>query len=138
MSSTKMTIEQVRAWVQAAIADGWKAAPTYPAGPGRKGGEPVEQAATLRRDGWVAMAFARPQGWGLGWNEQAEITVWAPDELQVQVPLVYDWPALEDNATRCQYCGKSGKTVRISFAGRCCPPCRVEHVARVEPPGWCD
>ena len=36
----------------------------------------------------------------------------------------------------CFNCNKTGDTVRVGFAGRVCPACRVELAPELEGPGW--
>lgn len=126
------------AWRDLAIADGWTATPLY-------GHEPVDHAAKITHpSGFYGHVMTRPnkrpeneRDWSLG---SGEVTIWAPDRLQIRVPLVY--PGIEAliAATReCFNCNaKDVDTQRYSFAGRCCAKCRPEMERRHEGPGWCD
>lgn len=126
-----MTWDEVTAWTDAALADGWSSTPMYER-------EPEEQARILRSDGWYAMVFRRPQKGYMKYPE-CNVTVWGPDGLQIKVPTVYTRAALEAAIRTCQYCGAADvDTIRLSFAGRSCKPCRVKLAPTIEAPGWCD
>ena len=115
---------RLREWVQDAILDGWTTSPTYP------GHEPITTAVSLSKDGWRAQVIIRA-------NPADGISVWGPDRLAVLVPIKYGWKALQEGLTTCGYCQKRNTpTVRISFAGRCCPECRVALAPKLEYPGW--
>jgi hypothetical protein len=135
-------IEQVRAWRDAAIADGWTAQPTYPHT------EPVESAATLQRDGWLAMIFTRDRGpkearepRTRGYARfEAHVSVWAPDSMAIhEVPKVYSWDALQAGQRTCGYCQATDvDTSHVGFAGRCCAVCLPTVRPQVEYPGWAE
>lgn len=137
MSTLELTPMQATLWLREAVADGWKAEPLYP------NHERTEWAARLTRDGWTAHVFNRPErvlSWGSKAPREAKVTVWGPDDLQIDTPPVeYDWSALVAGLKVCSYCKRTvDKTIRIGFAGRTCSPCHAKHVAQVEYPGWCD
>lgn len=127
------SIAAALAWRDAAVADGWDVRPTYQH-------EDVDSAFTLERAGWKVSGLARrgaenepPLGGG-------EITVWAPDGLQIKVPIVYPGIAELDRMTRwCEHCGREDvHTRRVGFAGRVCDDCHPAVQAAVETPGWND
>jgi len=119
-----MTLAEVKAWVAAAKADGWSCEGTY------EPNESVEHAATLKRDGFHVLTIMRSE-------TQASISAWGPDELHIEVPVIYDFDELRAGVNRCGYCGDRRKpTVRIGFAGRCCQECREKNVEFVETTGW--
>jgi len=107
--STAWTLEAVTAWREAALADGWTQSQTY-------AGWPVEQRATLTRDGWIALVSA--DGW-------ASVAAYGPDRCVVRVPTVYSWEALQEEQLICSECFTRGPTVRLVFATRVCPDCRT-------------
>jgi len=117
-----MTEEQVLRWIINAVADGWTIEPTYPH-------ESADKAASLDKEGYHALTLARSE-------LDVSISVWGSDELHVDVPETYDWDVMVRGTRICMYCGAVGNTVRIGFAGRCCPECREEHKAKVEFSGW--
>lgn len=123
-----VTKQEVIAWRLAAIEDGWNIEPTYKH-------EPVERAATLRKDGWVASTISRPPGSprpsSKGTNS---INVWGPDKLQIQPAIPYSWDALVAGLRTCHNCGAQDvDTTRYYFAGRICLECRK---ILKERPGW--
>lgn len=86
-------------WVSDAMEDGWDRTPTY-------AHETVLTACTLQRDGFkclVTMRLTEPDPkWVLG---DSEIYCWAPDTLQIPVPLVY--PGMQyfiDAVNTCPHC----------------------------------
>ena len=106
-SNKPARIEAVRAWRDAAIADGWRAAPIYDT-------EPMESAARLSREGWEAQVYSRDRGPEetreprfKGYiRYEADVHVWAPDAMAIhKVPEVYDWQKLTAGARTCGYCG---------------------------------
>ena len=126
-----MTLENVCAFRDAAIADGWTVKPMSPH-------ESVDTWARLTRDGYVMHAVARPPRFSYS-KPHASISIWAPDTLGVCVPETYSWNEIQRLATVCDNCMKEcEKTVRYSFAGRCCETCLPEMRAKYEQPGWDD
>lgn len=125
----QLTLEQVRAWRDAAIADGWDATPTYET-------ESIDRATRLRRDGWEAQVLTRddsPQ------SISATVHLWGPDGLAVRTGIAYDFDKLKAGLRTCMACKATDvDTQRYSFAGRCCAACRPEMARRTEQPGWCD
>lgn len=104
--------------------------------------ESAMTACTLTKEGFVAMAIMRPRGTDLKYvvltKDNATLNVWAPDDLAVDITAEYDWLAIKMSTRHCGYCKKVGRTVRIGFAGRCCPECREKYKAVVEYRGWAD
>lgn len=129
-----MTLESVHKWVADAIADGWTAEPTY------GNTEPIERAARLTRDGFVVQAITRPKGppqWAA--KDEVKLSVWGPDDLAVKAPATYSMAELQRQLHVCGECnGEFEKIVRLGFAGRVCPECRVRLAPTVEHKGWCD
>lgn len=124
-------VEAVRAFVQAAVADGWSIEPTYPTH------ESVESAARLKRDGYVLMVLSRDRGETSRYRYEAKVSGWGPDGLSIRVPKTYSWDAITSEPTTCRHCGATGvETFRYSFAGRACPVCVPGLRAMYERPGW--
>lgn len=126
-----LSVEQFR---DAAVADGWSIAPTYPSH------EPAEQAATLNRDGFIMMVLARPKSGGNtgNWTCSASVHIWGPDGMAIPPPPLYDWAKISAGVTTCGYCGAHPvKTERVGFAGRACPTCRPIEGAKL-PRNWAD
>lgn len=128
-------------WRDCALADGWSLEPTYQH-------EPAESHGTIAIDTRIGMfkghVMARPskrgeteRDWSLG---MGEVTVWAPDSLQIRVPLIY--PGIEAIIAMTRHCNNCHAddvdTQRYSFAGRCCAACRPEMARIHERPGWTD
>lgn len=119
-------LQECEAWRNAAIADGWLHKPTYAKSEGE------DRHCTLNREGYTAMINARD-------NRQCNVMLWGPDGLVIEPPNPYDWELITYRTHICEYCNQwFEKTVRIGFAGRCCPECRKKHVAEIEYPGWCN
>lgn len=117
-------VERITRWIEAAYTAGWSMRRTYD-------NEPIEQACTLERDGWKAMAFLRPNN--------VSLSVWGPDGLAIALTKEYDEQRLQAALRICSRCGTEDvETVRLGFAGRVCAPCRVKHAPDVERPGWYD
>lgn len=69
-------------------------------------------------------------------RDDARISIWGPDELQIKVPETYR-PLGKADLDTCAYCHRTGtKTARVSFAGRCCQDCLSEQRKELEYPGW--
>ena len=117
------TLKEAQTWRDEAIADGWSHSPIYKH-------EAEDTACHLEREGFVASVYVR--------NERGcHVCVWGPDTLAIEPPNPYDWNLVVYRTHICAYCGNYfDKTVRIGFAGRCCPECRKKHLAEVEYPGW--
>lgn len=128
-------IAAVRAWVAAAVADGWTIEPTYPC-------ESVERAARLRRDGWLAQVVMRDMRTETKpgkWKYEAQVHVWGPDGLCVDPGAVYSWADLVAGLRVCDQCGgRDVDTKRVGFANRVCAVCVPAARKRIERPGWCD
>ena len=134
----RLTIEDVRAWREAAIADGWSLAPMYPRH------EDATRAGTLTRDGFVIQAIARPAGSNIrthrsGGADEASLAGWGPDSLAIMVAVPYSFEALVTATRVCHSCKANDvNTFRVSFAGRVCAECLPGERTRLETPGWCD
>lgn len=112
-------LNAAKAFRDAAIADGWVPKQTYP------GGEPMESAASLERDGYKLMIFTRDKPTPNGkWKYQAEVNLWGPDRFAIKPPDVYDFVAITKNIRNCHYCKAADvETTRVGFAGRACTRC---------------
>ena len=130
----KITIKEVRAWVQAAKSDGWAVEATYPPS------ESEERAAKGTRERFVFQMIARPGVYARpvnGSRDDASVTVWGPDGLQIAVPSVYSFDKIKAALRRCLGCGKeSDGCERVGFAGRYCPVCIPSQRKVHEYPGW--
>lgn len=125
-------------WRENAVADGWSIEPTYPASldPNGNKGEDVNRAATLKREGFLAMVFTRTYPSG---HIEASVSVWGPDGLALPAFVEYSWDALVAGQRTCLECGATDvDTQRVNFAGRVCATCLPEARKRTEKPGWCD
>jgi hypothetical protein len=131
-------LEGVRNFVSDAVRDGWGIEQTYP------GREPVESAATLTRDGFKMMAFARDASGDerrvrSRTSYMASISIWGPDGLAINPPQFYDFDAIQAGVRFCEYCGaRDVSTHRVGFAGRACADCLPGQRKAQEYPGWCD
>ena len=130
------SLEEVRRWRAAALADGWSVEPTYKHAP-------VEQAANLNRDGFHVLLIARPKeskpAWMTSPKDEASLAVWGPDGLAISVDpgTGYSMAALQAGLRTCGYCMQADRdTRRVGFAGRCCSECLPAVHKRVEFPGW--
>ena len=134
-----MNKEKVLKFREDAIKDGWAHEPIY----GDQ--EPEEQAMSLKFQGFSMLIYARPgepgtarkvDGYPNGYHYS--VSIWGPDGLSIETPEAYSMSELESLMHKCRYCGSIGETVRINFAGRCCPSCREKYAPEAEPPGWAD
>lgn len=125
-------VADVRGWVAAAVADGWSIQPTYDT-------EPVESAATLRRDGYVAMVLMRDKS-DAGtrtYRYEAKVSAWGPDGLSIRPTLPYDWTTMTAALRTCNLChAEDVETFRYSFAGRCCAACIPQARKEYESGNW--
>lgn len=130
-------VEAVREYVEAAIADGWSARPSYK-------GEPQESAATLERDGFKMHTIARvrtiePYMRRNTPRYTAEVSIWGPDGAGVEPPPDYSFEAIQAGVRACPECGRTGvDTVRVAFANRACTDCAPALTAKLCKPGWCN
>lgn len=122
-------LEQVRAWRDAAIADGWHIEPTY----GHH--EDVSRAARLMRGGFVVQLITREN---VGqWKANVSLGGWAPDGMAISLPTVYDPAVFARSMRHCNYCHADDvETHRVGFAGRSCEACLPAQRALAEKPGW--
>lgn len=111
-------------WRKALLADGWLPEPIY----ADEYSDTV--SARFTRDGYNVSIFCKPDALS------DSMSCWGPDDLAITLPDTYDFDAIKTGAELCTSCGKRGKTVRIGFAGRVCPPCRKELAPSIEAPGW--
>jgi hypothetical protein len=124
-----LQLARVRAWVEAAVADGW----TRTASTGG--------LCDLNRGQWSALVITRVLAGFLGVSPryQAIIHLWGPDLLAVDPGEVYDWARLQRGLRHCYACGAMDvPTQRVGFADRVCAACLPALKARIETPGWCD
>jgi hypothetical protein len=128
--------EPVRAWIKAAVLDGWELSPLYPTTNGP--GEGEETAAKLTIGGWVCHAIKRPPGHKGTKVGRIDISVWDVEGISVHVPIPY--PGLSELALlmkRCHWCHKvSDTTTRVGFASRSCSECLGKARKEVEYDGW--
>jgi hypothetical protein len=125
-------IERVRAFVDAAVADGWSREATYTPS------ESIDRASKLKRDGFVIQVIARdnPEHEG-AYRYEASLNGWGPDGMVIRLPNDYDMEAIRAAVSRCSLCEKAAdKTYRYSFAGRCCEACLPAAKAAHEKHGW--
>lgn len=128
-------IAAVRAWRDAALADGWASTPAY-------ANEDEASACKLLRDGWYASVLTREARPGGAWDSRhwkywTHVSVWGPDRLCVVPPDPYSFDALVAGLRTCGACGKTDvDTQRVGFAGRCCVACLPEQRRLHEYPGW--
>ena len=129
----KQQYEKAIQWKTDAVADGWLIKPTYKI-------EPVESAATLERENFVAQIYTRyKESKPKEYQYDGSVSVWGPDRLAIDVQHPYSWKQLNDELRYCHSCNsKDVDTVRISFAGRCCKKCLPELRKTHEPSGWYD
>jgi len=111
-------------WIESCVADGWEKLIIYPGS--------SSESVKLIKDGFVIHIYG-PHSLGGG-----SIAAWGPDKFALELPDEYDWDVIQTNINLCSMCGKVGPTVGLGFAGRVCMGCRIENVARVEYPGWCN
>lgn len=131
-SNLEEHLESARQYRDAAAEDGWSIRGTY------EPSEPVDRAARLTRDGFVMQVITRDNsGQEYQKRYEASVHIWGPDGLAVAPPEFYDFAEIVARTRCCASCGKSDvKTVRFSFAGRCCEACLPELRRVHEQPGW--
>jgi hypothetical protein len=123
-------LDELRAWRDAAVADGWTLAPTYTS-------ESVERACRLTRDGYTVSILTRAgdeRSWPI-----AAINAWCPRNISLDHALKpeYDGAALIAGARFCPNCGAQDvDTVRIHFAMRSCEACVPSLRAEYEVGNW--
>ena len=125
-------MEEVRAWVTAAIVDGWTFEPTYKS-------EPAGRAVTLDKGDWKAMAVTREPLEGANRYPDASLIVWGPGEISVRHTFPYDWDKLVENLQVCSFCKKTfvGEPYRVMFADRACQTCGSVEQGKL-PHNWAD
>lgn len=124
-------IPEIRAWIAAAVADGWSHTTYFDS-------EPIESACRLAKDGFQVSILTRTLKPGGRWKYEAKASMWGPDGLVCGKPgTVYDWEQIKTLPRTCNYChAKDVDVQRIGFAGRCCEACLPKERARAERPGW--
>ncbi len=126
------TNEQITAWIDAAVADGWEVTPIY------GDHEGIATAAKLTRDGYVVNAFRRPPGFkGGAPRGEYNMSAWCPDRISLTLPDVYSFDGVVAATRVCSCCKKPDvPTQRVAFANRVCADCLAKERARLETPGW--
>lgn len=119
--------QEVIAWREAALADGWTIEPIST--------ESIETWGRIRNGEFLGHVLARRN---VGkWKYHAQVSLWGPDDLAIDPLRVYDWPQIEAGIRMCLACGKKDvDTQRVGFAGRCCADCLPEQQKKHEYPGW--
>jgi hypothetical protein len=116
------TLEAVKAFRDAAVADGWSIEPAY-------SGESTDSAAKLKRDGFIMQILTRDAG--------AEVHLWGPDGLAINPPAVYSFDEITKGLLQCGFCKNFvDKIHRVGFAGRSCIHCLAAAQKELEFPGW--
>lgn len=70
---------------------------------------------------------------------RAEVTIWGPDGLQIEVPEAYSMDTIRAALRVCMYCHRSDiNTQRVGFSGRVCADCLPEQRKQQEFRGWAD
>lgn len=143
-TNDKNVYDEVVAFRDAAIADGWSHHATYQ-------NEPEERASRLSKDGFTMRILTRSRdnevlnpAAGIHrtmhgkWKYEARVSVWGRDGLGISlIGPVYDMARIKAGLRRCDACrAEDVDTQRYSFAGRCCAKCRPDMAAKYEKPGW--
>lgn len=126
-------LDMVRAFVAAAIADGWQQGEYF-------AGESLDSACKLRRDGFTMSVLTRRNESANRWVFTAQVHAWGPDELALDLPDVYPgFEVVQAALLKCSQCKAEGVTTfRFAFAGRCCATCLPMARRKYETPGWAD
>ena len=122
-----LTNEMCAEWRDTLIADGWEVKPIY------EDSYDPDVSLKFNRDGFTIHLYRENNT--VGGNS---ISAWGPDGLSVRLPEYYNFESIKANLDLCSQCGNRGETVRLSFAGRVCPPCREKLKSQYEYRGWCD
>ena len=109
-------------WIESCVADHWEKLVVYP--------NSSSESVRLTRDGYLICIYG-PTSMGGG-----SISAWGPDQLALELPEEYDWNAIQAAVNHCSECDYIGHTVRLGFAKRVCPECRVRLIDKYEYPGW--
>lgn len=126
-------MDVIESFVAAAIADGWTLVEESRGCLRLEKPDPIfSHPGTIGPKGpWILMCWKIPS-----WQSQ-RLSIWAPDGLQITVPDVYDWAAIQERVRYCEECKRSDvDTFRYSFAGRACEECLPALKAEHERPGW--
>jgi hypothetical protein len=122
----------VRAFRDAAVADGWMIMPRYEY-------ESVDSSSYLEREGFHVAMVTRTRSPLENYQYEASIHIWGPDGLAVEVPEYYAMEAIREGLRRCRWCRQLvEQTVRVSFATRVCEACRPAAQQQLEYRGWCE
>lgn len=122
-----LTEQEIKDYQDALIADGFTVRPIY-----GKTYDPAH-SAEFKRDGYTVQIYRKADSSG------DHISIWGPPgDLAIEPFVPYNFAELERRTRICSKCGAEGETVRLGFAGRVCPACRVKYVDQVEYRGWCD
>lgn len=131
---------EVIAWRDTAVADGWVIEKVYDS-------EPMESYCRVKKDGFTAQIEARVtedmKQWfkhhTCKWAYCSCISIWGADGLCIETPMPYSFDAITKGLQTCSECGKTGiPTQRVGFANRVCEACAPALRAKIETPGWCD
>jgi hypothetical protein len=129
-SNDEADIASVRAFVAAAIADGWHQTQYYD-------NEPVDQSCKLSRDGFKMSVLTRDMKDG-SYRFWASVSAWGPDGMSIRLRSdIYNGDDFKAGLRRCCLCAAEDVDTEIySFAGRCCKACLPAARAQFERPGW--
>lgn len=116
------------AWAQeygmTAQADGWL---------------PERSSGWYTRDSFIMVIEAKETPKSPVGKYHAEVTIWGPDGLQIEVPETYDMDAIRAALRVCMYCHRTDiDTQRVGFAGRVCADCLPAQRKLQEFRGWAD
>lgn len=125
--------ESIEQWRKDAIADGWKAEPTYTT-------ESIESSTSLFKDGFYALVVTRaPDSHRKYWN--CRLNIWGPDGCAIEERFYFPYRMgkLQHGLTSCEVCHTTGnKTVKVGFANRCCEHCAPNLRKKIEVGRWAD
>ena len=104
-------------WIESCTADGWQVL------------EVDGHFTKLFREGYIIHVYSKSIC-------GESVSAWGPDQLALELPEEYDWETIQVNVNHCSECDYIGHTVRLGFANRVCPECRVRLIDKYEYPGW--
>jgi hypothetical protein len=130
LTNDEQEINEVSAFREAAIADGWEAQPGSAA-------ELIEDYAHLSKEGFKMHTMSRRLV-NSKFKFQASVHIWGPDGWAIGLlGPIYNWDEIKAGVRRCNECGAEDvETERYSFAGRCCAGCRPKMAAQHERGNW--
>jgi hypothetical protein len=110
-------MDKLDQWELDLLTAGWTATGIYT----RDGKYEPGHTAQFRRDGFTVQIYRFCD------SLSGHISGWGPDGARIDLPKVYDFPALEAQLAICQECGAEGRTepVVLRTAKRICPACRT-------------